>query len=49
LFIESNDKQSKESKEVQELIRQSFEKFGAVTNVSVDGSRKTAIVRFKKI
>ena len=49
LAIESAEKNSEETQHVKEQLMLSLKQFGEITHVSVDGGRKTAIVRFRKI
>lgn len=49
LAISTEQKHSKETEAVKQLIYRKLNPIGLVTSVSVDGQRKSAIVRFKDI
>ena len=49
LCIKSNDKTSDETEVVKGQIKESLSKFGKITHVSIDGQKKTAIIRFTDI
>ena len=45
-MIDSDEKISSDTESAKAFIKKELERFGKVTSVSVDGSKKTAIVRF---
>ena len=49
LSISSDEKYSRETTRVEDEIKFAFGSFGQITHISVDGNRKTAIIRFKQV
>ena len=49
LSIQDANKNSRESEQVAAFLQKDLSRFGPVVSVSVDGSKKTAIVRFRQI
>ena len=49
LSIISDQKYSEETEIIKNQFRETLEPFGEVVNISVDGSRKSAIIRFKQV
>lgn len=49
LTIQSDEKISRETAQVEDEIKFAFSSFGHITHISVDGSRKTAIIRFRQV
>lgn len=49
MTIEASEKQSPETEIIRKELRAVLEQFGNVTDVSVDGYRKSAIIWFKQI
>ena len=47
LTIQGAEKISRETAQVEDEIKFAFSSFGQITHISVDGYRKTAIIRFK--
>lgn len=49
LTIKSSEKTSAETEVVKKQIKESLLTFGKITHVSIDGQKKTAIIRFTDI
>lgn len=49
LTIKSSEKMSAETEVAKKQIRETMLTFGKITHVSIDGQKKTAIIRFTDI